>query len=536
MITLREDQEAAIERLRSSIRAGKRRVMLQAATGFGKTVLAGMVVRAALDKGGRVLFTVPAIQLIDQTVASLEVQGIDNVGVIQATHERTNWDMPVQVASVQTLMKRTIPDASVVIIDEAHRWFSFYGKWFLDPKWQAVPFIGLSATPWTKGLGSYYEELIIAGTTEQCIAAGTLSPFKVFAPSHPDLSDVATTAGDYQKDQLSTAMSREVLVADIVKTWLKLGENRPTLCFAVDCAHAQLLQRRFQAAGVTCAYQDARTKADERALIKARFHSGDYKIVCNVGTLTTGVDWDVRCLILARPTRSEMLFVQMVGRALRTAPGKDHALILDHSDNHLRLGFVTDIHHETLHDGKTPLTTAAAGGIKLPKECPQCAFLKAPGLAVCPNCGHVTERAVGKVGEREGELRELKARAKPPKGSVEATLREMGRSAIYAGLLWVVHERGYKPGWADNKFRELFGVWPRVEKGTKPEPPCAPLRSWLKSRQIAWAKGQALAEKPKLTELIAREYAKAGQPIPQSLASARVPGTLCTEEDLLVDW
>ena len=118
------------------------------------------------------------------------------------------------------------------------------------------------------------------------------------------------------------------------------------MLFAVDCAHAQALQERFNEAGIACGYQDAHTSSADRAAIKRAFHNGDLKVVANIGTLTTGVDWDVRCLQLARPTKSEMLFVQIIGRCLRTADGKDNALILDHTDTTARLGMVTEIHHE----------------------------------------------------------------------------------------------------------------------------------------------------------------------------------------------
>jgi superfamily II DNA or RNA helicase len=94
------------------------------------------------------------------------------------------------------------------------------------------------------------------------------------------------------------------------------------LCFAVDRVHAKHLQAKFQAAGIVTAYIDAYTATPERNRIAKAFHRGDIKVVTNVGCLTTGIDWDVRCIILARPTKSEMLFVQMVGRGLRAAGAK----------------------------------------------------------------------------------------------------------------------------------------------------------------------------------------------------------------------
>src|SRR5262249_55731799 len=146
-------------------------------------------------------------------------------------------------------------------------------------------------------------------------------------PSTPDLTDVRIVAGDFHEGDLAQVMDSSHLVADVVGTWLTRAKGRPTLCFAVDRAHAKHLQRQFIEAGVPPGYIDAYTEAAERNQIARQFHDGSIKVVCNVGCLTTGIDWDVRAIILARPTKSEMLFVQMVGRGLRTAEGKDTCLI-----------------------------------------------------------------------------------------------------------------------------------------------------------------------------------------------------------------
>jgi superfamily II DNA or RNA helicase len=124
--TLRPHQDKAREDVREALVEGLRRVMVKAPTGFGKTVLAVDLINRALAKKKRIVFVVPAISLVDQTIAALQLNGVSDVGVIQAMHELSNWDMPVQVCSVQTLMRRTIPQADLVIIDEAHRWFDFY--------------------------------------------------------------------------------------------------------------------------------------------------------------------------------------------------------------------------------------------------------------------------------------------------------------------------------------------------------------------------------------------------------------------------
>jgi DNA repair protein RadD len=483
-------QTRAIEKLRQSIGLGKRRPILQAPTGCGKTLVAAAIVEAALAKQKRVIFAVPALTLVDQTVQAFWDEGICDVGVIQGAHPMTDWSKPVQVASVQTLQRRQIPGFDVAIIDECHRLFDFYGRWMKDPAWQNRPFIGLSATPWTRGLGQYFDDLIIAATTQELISGGYLSPFRVFAPSHPDLTDVRTVAGDYHEGDLSGVMNDAPLVADVVDTWGRRAENRSTFCFAVDRTHAKHLQAKFAEAGVSTGYIDAYTPTKERDEIKRQFHNGEIRVVCNVGCLTTGVDWDVRCIVLARPTKSEILFVQIIGRGLRPAEGKEDCLILDHSDTHLRLGFVTDIHHEALDDGRARAKPKAADRIRLPKECPKCSFLKPPRTRECPACGFKAE-AIDNTQVADGELVEITGRKKRGKVATEDE-----RALFYAQLMGYAQEHGYSNGWAAHKFREKFDVWPNDYRNVPAMEPTPKMRSWIKSRQIAWAKSKQRHAQP----------------------------------------
>src|SRR3984885_7645030 len=314
---LRPHQQLALDDLRVSVATGHRRPMLQAPTGFGKTLTAAHIIQCALDKGKRVAFTVPAISLIDQTVAAFEAEGIDCIGVMQGVHERTDRDQPVQVCSVQTIARRKRPDVDIVLVDEAHQLHREIFRWMKDCP--DIPFIGLSATPWARGLRKYYDDLIIAATTADLIRDGFLSPFIAFAPCEPDLAGVRTVAGDFHEGELAEAMDRAVITGDIVETWLKRGEGRSTFCFCVNRRHAHNVAERFLDVGVAAEYMDGDTPREGREEIFGRFRSGETRIICNVGVLTTGIDLDVRCIILARPTKSRMLFVQTIGRGLRPA-------------------------------------------------------------------------------------------------------------------------------------------------------------------------------------------------------------------------
>ena len=197
MNELRPYQQKALDDLKLSIGRDKhRRVVLQAPTGSGKTVIAQHIVQGALAKNRRICFCVPALSLIDQTVEYLWSQGITDIGVIQGNHEHTRRQAPVQVASVQTLLRRDLPDVDVVVIDECHVRFEFYERWMAMPEWQNIPFIGLSATPWARGMGKLWDDLVIATTTKDLIRDRYLAPYRAFAVDHPDLTGVRTVAGD----------------------------------------------------------------------------------------------------------------------------------------------------------------------------------------------------------------------------------------------------------------------------------------------------------------------------------------------------
>ena len=295
---LRPYQATTVAQTEQALLASASHMVLQLATGGGKTVIAAHIILKALEGGKRVIFIVSDLSLIQQTIDRFISNGISifDIGVIQAKHELTNWNKRVQIASRQTLERRNMPPTDIVIIDEVHKWSKSYEKW-LKGAWSHIPVIGLSATPWRRGLGKYFKNLIIGATTQELIDAGHLSPFRVFAPASPDLSKVRTVAGDYRDDDLSEAMNKDGLVADVVDTWIARGKGRPTLCFAVDRTHAKHLQQQFIAGGVVAEYIDCFTAAPDRDAIAKRFHTGQVEVVCNVGCLTTGVDWDVRCII-----------------------------------------------------------------------------------------------------------------------------------------------------------------------------------------------------------------------------------------------
>jgi DNA repair protein RadD len=475
-------QERTHALLRRSIVDGKRRPLVMLPTGGGKTRLAAEIVRGALGKGKPVAFTVPAVSLIDQTLDAFEGEGISAIGVMQGIHPRTDREQPVQVCSVQTVARRKRPDVDIVIVDEAHQMHREIFRWMKDCP--DVLFIGLSATPWARGLGKYYDDLIIAATTAELIEARFLSDFVAFAPSEPDLSDVRTVAGDFHEGELADAMDQPKITGDIVDTWLKRGEDRPTLVFCVNRKHAQHVTERFIEAEIATEYLDGATPREDREKTFVRFRAGKTRVICNVGVLTTGIDLPMAsCLIDAKPTRSEMLFVQTIGRGLRTAPGKDRLIILDHAGNHLRLGKVTDVHHDKLDDGQQRQSASEKSkpAEALLRLCGHCRAVLPAHAKACTECGEPV-RAVSTVQAVDGELVELGSRK-----SGARTWPTWQKQLFYGELLGHAEARGYSSGWASHKFKERFAHWPNGYPRVAISPG-VDTANWIKSRQIAFAK------------------------------------------------
>jgi len=348
----------------------------------------------------------------------------------------------------------------------------------------------LIGTPWTRGLGKYYDDLIVAGTAADLIRDGFLACFKIFAPSEPDLAGVKTIAGDFHEGELADAMDRSVVTGDVIETWTKRGEGRSTLAFCVNRRHAQHVAERFAEAGVAAEYMDGATSREDREAIFNRFRSGSTRIICNVGVLVVGIDLHVRCIILARPTKSRILFVQTIGRGLRTAEGKDHLLILDHAGNHLRLGMVTDIGQDRLDNGRDRQGAHDRVGDRnkpLPKRCEECSAVVSRLARACPCCG-ASIRAKTDVESADGELVEFGSRRT---GSGPPSIAD--KISFHGELLWIARDRGHKPGSVGFKFKERFGAWPndpRVRSAI-PHPPSLKTKSWIISRQIAFAKAKA---------------------------------------------
>ena len=487
---LRDYQEKSITLLKESFRRGLTRPVLELPTGAGKTIILAHIVASALDKGNKVLFCVPYISLISQTIRSFEAQGITSFGVIQGSHELTDSSKRLQIASVQTLSRRKIADYDLILIDEMHLQYSNFLKHIATIK---TPVIGVTATAYSKGLGKHYNNLIQPITMKEMIEQGYLCSYIAYSTSKPDMTAVKISKGDYAIGESSKEMSKPQIMGDIIKTWLKLGEDSPTICFAVDVKHANYLGSEFDKINVSNRVITASTPMEEREEIFAEFKKGYIKLLINVGCLLAGFDSIVHCIIHARPTKSQIVWKQSFGRGCRVSDGKERLILLDHAGNCERLGFPEDYSIDELDNGDKAETSKAKKkeyDEPLPKACPKCAYIKPAGISLCEKC-NFQPRITQNVETVDGELTQIKGKPKTEK----ATTQE--KENFYAELVgwqteqrWKAKPKTYTDGYISHIFKSKYKTWPNHYKNVDGVEPSESTRGYIKSRMIAYARSK----------------------------------------------
>jgi DNA repair protein RadD len=337
-----------------------------------------------------------------------------------------------------------------------------------------------------------FDDLVEGPQVADLIRDGFLVGTKVFAPSVPDLKGVHTRQGDYVESELAERMDKVELVGDIVSHWHRLAECRKTVVFATSVAHAIHLKEEFVKSGVRAEHIDGGTPKEMRDDILRRLSLGKLQLVTNCMVLTEG--WDapaVSCIVLARPTKSPGLFRQMVGRVLRPYFGKEHALVLDHAGAVFQHGFVEDEVVWTLDADKRAETPAQAARELRPSsrllECSQCSAIRTGGQA-CPHCGFLPRRAGQHLDVVEGDLVHLGRDGKPKPNEWTHERRHL----FHRQLVGVAMQRGYRLGWAAHQYKAKFGHWP-PHSNVEPMVPNPEVTSWVRSRQIAYAKAMQKA-------------------------------------------
>lgn len=444
-------QKRGLDQIRTKFKSGIKRVLLYLSTGGGKTFMFSEVMRGTAERGNHCVMLVRGRKLVEQAHERLVREGVHH-GVMMANHWNFRPTEKIQICSIDTLRSRgIIPNCKLLVLDEAD---TLCGKGDSDfiKKFGDVHILAVTATPYVaRSMRHIAQTIVHPATFQDLVDLGYLVRPRYYSLSIPDLTGIKIVKGDYQNEALEAVMSKKAIMGDIVSHWKRLGQNRPTICFAVSIAHSHSIVDSFNAAGIKAIHVDAdSTDAQRNEVIKA-LENGTVQVVSNVGIFCRGVDIPAAsCLIFARPTASRNLFVQQAGRGTRpTVTGdtqderiakikdsvKPDFLILDHAGNVTRHGLISE-------EPEINLDGTNSERSKSPKTCSNC-FAVFYGLH-CPECDTLNE-----VESRRRIIEQ-----------VAGELSELNIDSPVFYLNYLKRERkknGYHWGWIFHRFREKYG-------------------------------------------------------------------------------
>ncbi len=466
-LQLREYQEELIQQVFRHWGAGEHRVLVQLPTGGGKTIIFCVIANEFIKKSEPVLVIAHRVELINQAASKLEAVAGVPIGIIKSGY-KPNADALLQVASIQTLIRRQPPPATLVIFDEAHHCHSrTYATVFKHYADQGSYIVGCTATPmrtdgrglrWLYGGTPGFSSLICGSGVKQLIAADYLVPFKLYAPAkiiRASSAGLKTTAGDYNKAQLENLVKKTLVIGDVIETWKKHAFQRRTVLFAVSVEHSQELTLAFRQAGIAAAHLDGDTPMAQRQDILAEFTLGNILVLCQHSIVTEGVDIPgIEAIQFTRPTKSLTVWFQAIGRALRPVPGKTHAVVIDHTDTHLNLPWPD---HE-IPWSLDPISLKPGLGVL---QCPKCFHVFRPtgwererNLATCPAC-QIKIIFVNKPRDKKG-VEELSILEVLPAEFAEMVIEYNPlKLALVQKIINIQQEKGYQKGWVYHQLKDL---------------------------------------------------------------------------------
>lgn len=435
---LRDYQRKTIEELIETDES----TIVHAATGSGKSIIMAYLVKYYAEQLNRkVVILIYGIQLIDQFARHLDKFGID-FGVQQGDHPRKKPEAPVQLCSIDTLNRRKdTPKADLVIVDEVHRMMGRSAVKAYD-KLEARR-IGFSATPYLKkGFEPYFTKVIKPIGFGMLVKEGFLVAPHYYSLPKIDFNALRIKRGEYTTKSMELATVTDEVFSGVLEEFLKHDKGKPALGFCVSIYHAIRMTAYFRAHGIKCDYIDHKMPLKKRNRLLDNLVKGKLRIVFNVETLTTGIDRPaIEMIMLCRPTRSLILYLQMLGRGTRPYPMKDHVTLLDFCGNVVLHGFMEEA---------PPAWLKPIPKIKIPLNlsnlivCPQCGFTyrAVRGVDECPQCGHKHKKNRKKP---DTDLVRYK-----PKSHIEilAALRKIARKG---------RDRGYRPGYVFYRSLEELG-------------------------------------------------------------------------------
>ncbi len=456
----RDYQLKFVDDFRQAVAEGDRCCVGVLPTGAGKTVIASKIAERVVSKGHRLLFLAHRDPLILQTESKFKAFGLET-GIIKAGYS-PNPSAPAQIAQIQTLATGNIPvpDWDVLILDEAHytSFFKFTEQLLEESRHNRRKIVlGLTATPYRlgkKSLADHYTRLIEGPTVRSLTKQGYLVPARYFGYEDLDLKSVGVSShtGDFDERELQKAVNNKVLNCKLTQEYQRLAGKRRGIVFAVGVEHARDIASEFTQAGIPAACVDGTMSNKQRQAVYAGLKKGELQVITSVATLTEGYDEpSLECVILARPTLSRALYMQMVGRGIRLCPdiGKTDCLVYDFGTGNIeRFGRIDE-----------PIEISLANSVveETPVElitCPKCSAYISARARICLECRTVLVE-VKNTDDLE-PFDDIPNEDAAEKLSDE----EIEQCRIYRRHLREAYQHGYKPGWAIIKFREQYGIYP----------------------------------------------------------------------------
>lgn len=503
-IELRPYQSSSIDALRDGIRAGHKRQIVCAPTGSGKTEVGMALIQDALAKYSKTAFICDRIAILDQTSERFDRNEIPH-GIIQAGHWRWRPYEPAQICSAQTLARRGVVEGlKLIIVDEAHTLFQSTTKFILaHPE---IVTIGLTATPFTKGLGEVYTNIVNITTTNELMAAGYLAPLRVFAAKAIDMRGAKVkSTGEWEEKEMEKRGLE--IVGDVITEWrtktteLFSGPVK-TIVFSATVAHGEELCRQWQLAGFNFQQVSYRDNDNERKALIEEFRKPDSEITGLVSceALAKGFDVpDIMMGVSCRPYRKSLSgHIQQVGRVMRQFPGKAFAAWNDHSGNFLRFYADTTSFFENglsgLAQDHLDSTPRKEPEEKEQREmvCGQCNAVMSPSAIACPYCGWVRPRRSNEIEHLPGEMRELSLKEKKKQPEWLEDKEKVWRQICHYSVERKNGDLIAAEKFAKAQYMNIYGTWPRhAMRNITTEPPSLELVGKIKHNLIRFFKRRA---------------------------------------------
>ncbi len=411
MLELRQYQKDAVSLVRDKIREGFRVILLALTGSAGKTSIAGFMIHEAEKKGTRVLFIAHRKELIKQAKARMEREfGIES-GVIMAGFKEELHKL-VQVASIQTLQRRDLPEAKLIIIDEAHRALApEYMKVLTYYKSQGAVIVGLTGTPFSAnkrvGLKDLFECFVANIKCSELLALGNVLPIKAYGAGSVSSKGMKTQGGDFRQDELMKAFDVDNVYLNLIKNYDKYAKGKKTIIFCSGVQHSIRVTEVLLNHGVKAMHIDGNTPSKERDLAVDYFRADKVDVLVNCSIACEGLDvptCEVEILCVA--TKSKIKYLQMTWRITRpcTYPDgriKTHGILIDMADNYERFADMGILPDGDIEVSLEPEVTEAAFGVAPVKLCPCCSFMNNASAKHCNDCNEEFKKSKKEIAEEE---------------------------------------------------------------------------------------------------------------------------------------